>query len=168
MSNFQLLYGDEALQVSGNFPQAGETLPSFMLVDEGKHDVALEAFAGKPKVLLTLLSLDEEEHGGMRLLRATRRFLERWPHVQLLVVTVDSPSSLARTRQEHGLPGVALLSTLRGRDFHKSYGVLITDYPLTGYTSPAIWLADSQDKILYAERLSNTLNDFDFETLAKL
>ncbi|WP_230369381.1 hypothetical protein [Paludibacterium denitrificans] len=44
MSNFQLLYGDEALQVSGNFPQAGETLPSFMLVDEGKHDVALEAF----------------------------------------------------------------------------------------------------------------------------
>jgi len=153
MHDFILQYGDEAIPVSGEFPQPDSYLPSFMLVDEYKRDIALEAFAGQPKVILTLLSLDEDEHGGLALLRDTRRFLESWPALQLIVVCVDSPSSLLRSRHEHGLPGVTLLSTLRGRDFHKQYGVLASGYPLSGYTAPAILIADGDNVILYAERL---------------
>lgn len=104
MSDFMLQYGDELLPVEGDFPQVGAYLPSFMLVGDGKQDVALESLGGVPKLILTLLSLDEYEHGGQYLLQETRRFLERWPQIGLVVITVDSPSSLARARREHGLP----------------------------------------------------------------
>lgn len=160
MHDFILQYGDESITVSGEFPQPDSYLPSFMLVDEHKRDIALEAFAGQPKVILTLLSLDEDEHGGLALLQDTRRFLENWPALQLIVVCVDSPSSLLRSRHAHGLPGVILLSTLRGRDFHKQYGVLASGYPLSGYTAPAILIADGDNVILYAERLHNSTARF--------
>ncbi|OWY39795.1 thiol peroxidase [Xenophilus sp. AP218F] len=168
MSDFQLQYGDDFLPVDGDFPRAGDYLPSFMLVDDQKRDVALERFVRSPKLILTLLSLDEDEHAGIFLLRETRRFAERWPQLKLIVISVDSPSSLARARQEHGLPNVTLLSTLRGRDFHKHYGVLIKEYPLSGYTAPALLLADGDDVIHYAERLANTRDYFNFDALNAL
>jgi len=133
-----------------------------MLVDDRFNDVALGQFTGTPKVIITLLSLDETQHGGMRVLQETLRFIERWPHLQIIVVTVDSPSTLRRIHKEHGLPGVTLLSTLRGRDFHKHFGVLITEYPLAGYTAPALILADADNTVLYSERLRDTLDDFTF------
>ncbi|GGY02034.1 redoxin domain-containing protein [Paludibacterium paludis] len=168
MVQHRVLYGEEILPVTGEFPEAGSHLPSFMLVDDQFNDLPLEHFNGQPKVILTLLSIDENEHGGLRLLRETRRFLERWPQLQLVVISVDSPSSLRRARKEHGLPGVALLSTLRGRDFHKRYGVLISEYPLAGYTAPAIILADGRDEVFYSERLRDTLDDFNFDTIAAI
>ncbi|QEL56410.1 thioredoxin domain-containing protein [Chromobacterium paludis] len=167
MTDFWLQYGDEMLPVIGDFPKVGDYLPSFMLVDDQKRDAALESFMG-PKVILTLLSVDEEEHGGILLLREVRRFLDRWPHLKLIVITVDSPSSLARARHEHGLPHTTLLSTLRGRDFHKRYGVLITEFPLSGYTAPALMLADANNVAHYAERLSDTRALFDFEAIEAL
>jgi thiol peroxidase len=165
MSQFRLLYGEEILPVLGDFPRPGAKLPSFMLVDDQFNDVALGQFSGNPKVLITLLSLDETQHGGMRLLRESLRFLDRWPHMQIIVVTVDSPSTLRRIHKEHGLPRVTLLSTLRGRDFHKHFGVLITEYPLSGYTAPALILTDADNTVLYSERLRDTLDDFDFGAL---
>jgi thiol peroxidase len=160
MNQFKLIYGEDILPIMGDFPAPGSHLPSFMLVDDRFNDVALGQFAGAPKVIITLLSLDETQHGGMRLLQETLRFLERWPHLQTIVVTVDSPSTLRRIHKDHGLPRVTLLSTLRGRDFHKHFGVLITEYPLAGYTAPALILADANNTVLYSERLRDTLDDF--------
>ena len=168
MNDFTLLYGDDTIPVAGTFPQPGQFLPSFMLVDDHKRDVALEAFGGQPKAIITLLSVDENEHGGLALLQDTRRFLEAWPELSVIVISVDSPSSLLRCRQEHGLPGVTLLSTLRGRDFHKQYGVLAMGYPLSGYTVPSILIADGDDLIHYAERLHNSSGRFKQQAIAAL
>jgi thiol peroxidase len=161
MHPFRLLYGEDILPIIGDFPQAGAPLPGFMLVDGNFNDVALGQFAGAPKALITLLSFDEDIHGGMRLLRETLRALERWPSLQVIVISVDSPSTLRRVHKEHGLPNVTLLSTLRGRDFHKHFGVLITEYPLAGYTAPALILADADNQVVHSERLRDTLDDFD-------
>lgn len=157
-------FRDEALSVGGTFPAVGGLLHSFMLVDERLHDVALEQFLGKPKLVLTLLSIDSPEQ-GLDSLQQLRRSLERWPQLTWLVISVDSPFSLAKAHREHGLPFVHLLSTLRGRDFHKHYGVLIQDIPLAGFTCPALWLADGEDRILFAQRLSHTDAEFDIHGL---
>lgn len=160
MPAFRLLYGEDILSIAGEFPVQGCRLPSFMLVDDQFNDVALAQFSGRPKALITLLSHDEDSHGGTRLLRETLRFLERWPMLQILAVSVDSPSTLRRIRKERGLPQLTLLSTLRGRDFHKHFGVLISEFPLAGYTAPAIIIADAENNVLYSERLRDTLDDF--------
>lgn len=166
MTQFRLLYGEYILPLLGELPKQGDALPSFMLVDDQFNDVALAQFTGQPKAIITILSLDENEHGGMRLLRETLRILERSPTLQIIVVSVDSPSTLRRVRKERGLPRVTLLSTLRGRDFHKHFGVLITEYPLSGYTAPSILIADAENTILYGERLRDTLDDFKFDQMA--
>jgi thiol peroxidase len=161
MPPFRLLYGEDILPIIGDFPGPGSLLPSFMLVGADFNDVALAQFTGVPKVIITLLSLDEDVHGGMRLLRETLRTLEHWPQLQVIVVTVDSPSTLRRVHKTHGLPNTILLSTLRGRDFHKHFGVLITEYPLAGYTAPALILADANNQVLHSQRLRDTLDDFE-------
>lgn len=165
MSQFKLLYGEEILPIIGDFPLPGQILPSFMLVDDQFNDIPLAQFDGQYKILITLLSLDEQEHGGMRLLRETLDVLERWPWLQAIIVSVDSPSTLRRTRKERGLPNIVLLSTLRGRDFHKHFGVLITEYPLAGYTAPALILTGPDNSVLYAERLRDTIDDFNLPAL---
>ncbi|MFC3530654.1 redoxin family protein [Vogesella facilis] len=164
MTQHFLRYRDESMAVAGNFPEAGQLLPSFMLVDEHLRDVSLERFLGRSKLVLTLLSLDAES-GGLALLQELRRKLEGWPLLQFIVITVDSPFSLHRARKEHGLPNVVLLSTLRGRDFHKHFGVLLQDYPLAGMTCPALWLVDDDDRILYAQRLDDADDDFDLAAI---
>lgn len=167
MTTFNLLYGEEILPINGEFPVAGSRLPSFMLVDDAFNDVSLARYDGQPVALITLLSFDEERHGGLRMLREALRFLERWPLLRPIAISVDSPSTLRRVRQAHGLPGVTLLSTLRGRDFHKHFGVLITAYPLAGYTAPALIVADPAGTVLYAERLRDTVDDFDFAAVER-
>ena len=157
-------YQEEALDVGGQFPEAGHTLPSFMLVDEQLRDVSLERYLGRVKLVVTLLSIDAEQ-AGLTLLQDLRRALEAWPLLQFIVITVDSPFSLARARREHGLPHVVLLSTLRGRDFHKHFGVLLQDIPLAGVTCPALWLVDEQDHIHFAQRLEADDQSFDLPRL---
>lgn len=157
-------YREEALDVSGTFPEAGQTLPSFMLVDEQLRDVSLERYLGRIKLVVTLLSIDAEP-AGLLLLQDLRRALEAWPLLQFIVITVDSPFSLARARREHGLPHVVLLSTLRGRDFHKHFGVLLQAIPLAGFTCPALWLVDEQDQIHFAQRLESDEQAFDLARL---
>lgn len=164
MTNHPFTYQDEVLEVGGTFPETGHTLPSFMLVDEQLRDVSLERFLGRTKLVLTLLSLDAED-GGLPLLQSLRRQLEHWPLLQFIVITVDSPFTLQRIRKSHGLPQVVLLSTLRGRDFHKHFGVLLHDYPLSGFTCPALWVVDEADQILYAERLEHAEGSFNLPKL---
>ena len=164
MALHPFIYKEETLEVAGSFPEAGQTLPSFMLVDEQLRDVSLERYLGRVKLVVTLLSIDAES-AGITLLQDLRRALEAWPLLQFIVVTVDSPFSLRRARREHGLPQVVLLSTLRGRDFHKHYGVLLQDIPLAGVTCPALWLADEQDTIHFAQRLDADEHEFDLASL---
>lgn len=164
MSSFSLNYGEETLHVAGDFPQPGDYLPSFMLVDENNHDIALEHYGTRPKAIITLLSLDSAD-AGLELLRETLHHLEHWPQVYPIAVCVDSPFTLARVRHEHGLPHMALLSTLRGRDFHKRFGVLIDSYPLAGYTAPALIVADVNEVVRYSQRLDDCSQEFDYVAL---
>lgn len=165
MSDFQLRFGEETLAVEGDFPTPGKLLPSFMLVDEHLNDVALELFRTEHKIIVTLLSVDVDEHAGLNLLRNLRRQLEKWPALRIIAISVDTPFSLHRARREHGMPGTVLLSTLRGRDFHRHYGVLLKDYPLAGFTAPSVLLADQNDQVLYSERLQDTRDEFDWQAL---
>lgn len=165
MSEFYLRFGEETLAVEGEFPKPGTLLPSFMLVDEHLNDVSLELFRTEDKILVTLLSLDVDDHAGLNLMRSLRKHLERWPTLRILAITVDSPFSLHRARREHGMPGTVLMSTLRGRDFHRHYGVLLKDFPLAGFTAPSIILASKDDQVLYSERLGDTRDEFNWHAL---
>jgi thioredoxin-dependent peroxiredoxin len=136
-------------EVIGDFPQPGDQARSFMLVDKGLNDLSLGNFRGKKKVLSIVPSIDTPVCAA-----STRRFNEEASIVKdavVLVISADLPFAQARFCGAEGLDNVVMLSTLRGRDFLKDYGVLIKSYPLAGLCARAVIVLDQDDKVVYSQ-----------------
>lgn len=141
--------GGEPIQVGGNFPRPGDTAPSFMLVDKDLNDVSLSQFWGKKKIISVVPSLDTGTCQA-----STRKFnavAAELPNTVILVVSADLPFAQSRFCDTSGLDKVITLSTMRGRDFHKQYGVMIMDPPLAGLLARAVILLDEENKVIYSE-----------------
>lgn len=141
--------GGEPISVGGNFPRPGDSAHSFMLVDKDLKDVSLSSFWGKRKILNIVPSLDTPVCQA-----STRRFNEaasNLPNTVVLVISADLPFAQNRFCGAEGLNNVVTLSTMRGRDFHKDYGVMIMDPPLSGLTARAVIVLDQNDKVVYSE-----------------
>ncbi len=149
------------LHVGGNFPRPGDKLHSFMLVDKDLNDVSLSKFAGKRKILSIVPSLDTAVCA-----QSTRVFNEKassLPNTVVLVISADLPFAQARFCGAEGLNNVVTLSTMRGRDFSKDYGVMITDYPLAGLTARAVIVADENDTVLYSQLVPEIAQEPDYD-----
>lgn len=151
----------EPLNVGGHFPQAGETAHSFMLVDKNLKDVSLSEFTGKRKVLSVVPSIDTPVCAT-----STRVFNQRASEMSntvVLVISADLPFAQSRFCGAEGLDKVIMLSTMRGRDFHKDYGVMITDPPLSGLMARAVIILDENDRVIYAELVPEITQEPDYD-----
>ncbi len=137
------------VSVGGRFPRVGDTAHSFMLVDTHLQDVPLSRFMGQRKLIAVVPSLDAAI--GLTIARKLERFASEIDNLVVMTVSVDTPYALSRIADSEGFRKLQLLSTLRGRDFHKDYGVMITDVPLSGLMATALLTLDMDDKVLYAE-----------------
>jgi len=151
----------ELLNVGGDFPRVGDTARSFMLVDNELNDVPLSKFAGMRKILNIVPSLDTPVCA-----ESTRKFnaaASTLPNTMVIVVSADLPFGQARFCAVENLQNVVTLSTMRGRDFHKDYGVMITDYPLAGLCARAVIVLDENDKVLHSELVQEITREPDYD-----
>jgi thiol peroxidase len=135
--------------LAGQLPQKGDSASDFRLVNKDLQNVGLAAFAGKRKVLNIVPSLDTPVCAS-----STRKFNEQagsLPNTVVLVISADLPFAMKRFCETEGLKNVVSLSTMRGREFMKSYGVGIEDGPLAGITARAVVIIDENDKVAYTE-----------------
>jgi thiol peroxidase len=148
MSTTVTLAGDP-ITIGGDFPRAGDKAPSFMLVDKDLKDVSLSNYFGKRKILNIVPSIDTAVCQV-----STRKFnaeAATLPNTVVLVISADLPFAQARFCGAEGLSNVITLSTMRGRDFHKQYGVMIMDPPLSGLLARAVVVLDENDKVVYSQ-----------------
>ena len=141
--------GGNPIHLAGQFPKAGDAAPAFSLVNGKLEDVTLASFAGKKKILNIVPSLDTPVCAT-----STRKFNEeagKLPNTVVLVISADLPFAAGRFCETEGLKNVVTLSTMRGREFMKSYGVEIADGPLAGITARAVVVIDAGDKVVYTE-----------------
>jgi len=137
------------IDVAGSFPQKGQKAPAFKLVAKDLKDVSLADYAGKRKVLNIVPSLDTAVCAT-----STRKFNEKagsLANAVVLVISADLPFAAGRFCSTEGLNNVVTLSTLRGREFMKAYGVEITSGPLAGVTARGVVVLDENDTVLHAE-----------------
>lgn len=151
----------EPLHVGGHFPQVGETAHSFMLVGKDLQDVSLSSFAGKRKVLSIVPSIDTPVCAESS--RVFNRLASEMDNTVVLVISADLPFAQGRFCGAEGLGNVVMLSTIRGRDFHKDYGVMITDPPLSGLTARAVVVLDENDRVLHAELVPEITQEPDYD-----
>lgn len=137
------------IDIAGSFPQKGQKAPAFKLVAKDLKDVSLADYAGKRKVLNIVPSLDTAVCAT-----STRKFNEKagsLTNAVVLVISADLPFAAGRFCSTEGLENVVTLSTLRGREFMKAYGVEITSGPLAGVTARGVLVLDENDTVLHAE-----------------
>jgi thiol peroxidase len=132
-----------------------------MLVDKKLNDVSLSQFAGKRKILSIVPSIDTPVCATST--RQFNREASRLDNVVVLVISADLPFAQARFCGAEGLDNVIMLSTLRGRDFSKDYGVLIKTYPLAGLCARAVIVLDENDLVIYSEMVPEVTDEPDYE-----
>lgn len=137
------------LSVAGQLPKAGDSAKPFTLLSKDLADVSLSDYAGKRKVLNIFPSIDTGVCAT-----SVRTFNQRAGDVKntvVLCISADLPFAQARFCGAEGLENVVTLSTFRGTDFKKDYGVEMLDGPLKGLTARAVVVLDEHDKVIYSE-----------------
>jgi thiol peroxidase len=137
---------------SGALPAVGTTAPDFRLVTTGLEDVSLATYRGKTKVLSILPSLNTGVCAA-----STRKFNEKAAAIRdavVLIVSADLPFAMKSFCAAEGLHNVVPLSMMRGRNFAKAYGTLITDGPFEGISARAVVVIDANDTVVYTQLVS--------------
>jgi thiol peroxidase len=81
----------------------------------------------------------------------------------VLCISADLPFAQARFCGAEGLDNVVNLSTMRGAEFLKNYGIAIADGPLTGVAARAVVVLDEHDKVLHRELVAEIGDEPNYE-----
>lgn len=149
--------------MNGNFPQTGQAAPAFSLVSKDLKDITLGDFAGKRKVLNIVPSLDTPTCQA-----SARRFNKAagtLTNTVVINISADLPFAMARFCTSEGLDNVTNLSTMRGREFMRNYGVEIADGVLAGLAARAVIVLDSNNVVRYTELVSEIKNEPNYDAV---
>ncbi len=138
------------VEIGGNFPQKGQSVPNFKLADKSRADVTLENFAGKRKVLNIFPSIDTPTCATS--VRTFNQQAAKLNNTVVLCISADLPFAQNRFCAAEGIENVQTLSTFRNTAaFAESYGVAIKTGSLAGLTSRAVIVLDEANKVLHSE-----------------
>ena len=154
-------FASNPVRVEGIFPKIGTKAPAFSLVDKDLNDISLTDFTNKKKVLNIVPSLDTPVCAI-----STRKFNEKASNLSntvVLIISADLPFAMSRFCNTEGLDKVIVLSTMRGAEFMKNYGVAITDGPLGGITARAVIVLDESDNVIHAELVPEIKDEPNYE-----
>lgn len=152
--------GGNPINLAGNFPGKGDVAPAFSLVAKDLSDVSLASFAGKRKILNIFPSIDTPTCAtSVRQFNAKAGAL---PNTVVLCISADLPFAQARFCGAEGLDNVVTLSTMRGAEFIKAYGVAMTSGPLVGLTARAVVVLDENNTVLHSELVGEIKNEPDY------
>jgi thiol peroxidase len=149
------------IDIAGTFLTVGQTAPAFTLVGKDLGDVSLKDFAGKRKVLDIVVSLDTGICAA-----SARKFNETagtMPNTAVLVISGDLPFAAGRFCTAEGLANVVTLSTFRGKQFLRDYGVEITSGKLVGLAARGVVVLDAKDKVIHSELVPEIAQDPNYD-----
>lgn len=149
--------GGKPVKIEGVFPKVGDKAPAFSLVNKDLEDTTLANFAGKKKVLNIVPSLDTPVCA-----LSTRKFNQQASNMSntvVLIIAADLPFAMKRFCETEGLDKVIVLSTMRGSEFMRNYGVAIAEGPLSGITARAVIVLNEKDEIVHAELVPEIKNE---------
>ncbi len=154
------------VHLAGTFLNVGQKAPDFILVSSSLEDKTLDSFSAVKKILLIVPSLETSVCST-----CTKTFHEKVVNrkdLELLVISADLPFAQKRYCEAEHVSNLTALSTMRDQSFGKDYGVLIQDGPLKGLCTRAVLLLDENNKVLYAELVSEITSEPNYEKLFAL
>lgn len=145
----KITFKGSPVATAGDLPKTGAPAPDFTLVKTDLASVSRKDFAGKKIVLNIFPSIDTGVCAT-----SVRRFNQiagDLPNTVVLCVSKDLPFAHKRFCGAEGITNVHTVSSFRGPDFGKDYGVTMTDGPLAGLFARAVVVLDGKGKVVYSE-----------------
>lgn len=152
--------GDASVEVAGALPARGQKAPGFSLVNKDLADVTLADFQGKRKILNIFPSIDTATCAAS--VRRFNQLASSHPEAVVLCISADLPFAQSRFCGAEGLDNVVTLSTLRGREFLRDYGVALASGPLAGLAARAVVVLDRDDTVLHAQLVPQIKDEPDY------
>ncbi|MDR2875176.1 MAG: thiol peroxidase [Methylobacillus sp.] len=149
------------VNVAGNFPQPGQIVPDFTLVNQDMQNVTLADFAGKRKVLNIFPSIDTPTCATS--VRTFNQSASQLANTVVLCVSADLPFAQKRFCGAEGISNVATLSTLRDCKFAENYGVRIASSKLENLTTRAVIVLDENNKVLHSELVAEITTEPNYD-----
>lgn len=142
----------------GSEVKVGDQAPNFTVLANDLSEVTLQDSKGSVRLISVVPSIDTGVCDAQ-----TRRFNEeasKLENVKVLTVSVDLPFAQKRWCGANGIENVQTLSDHRDLSFGEAYGVAIQELRLL---ARAVFVIDSNDKVTYAEYVSEATNHPDYE-----
>jgi len=152
---------DDPILVEDDLPSIGQILPFFQLVNAALEDVSLDAFSGQRKILHFFPGIDTPTSANS--VRILDNMVATLPNTVVLHISADLPFTTARFCATENLSTGIHLSTLRGRDMLKNYGVLMMTSKLAGLPARVLMVADEDNRVLHVELVKELTNEPDYE-----
>ncbi|MDD0823291.1 thiol peroxidase [Mannheimia sp. AT1] len=150
------------IDVSGTFPQKGDVVSDFTLVNTDLGEVSLSDFAGKRKVLNIFPSIDTGICAtSVRVFNQKAANLE---NTVVLCISADLPFAQARFCGAEGIENVTSLSTFRHHQLHSTLGVDISSGSLAALTARAVIVLDENNRVLHSELVPEIKQEPDYES----
>ena len=153
------------VHVDGHFPEIGDQAPPFRLVAGDLSEKSLADFAGKRKLLNIFPSVDTGVCAAS--VRHFNKDAAGLSNTVVLCISADLPFAQGRFCGAEGIDNVVMLSTMRGREFLRDYGVAMTDGPLAGLAARAVVVLDEHDKVIHAQMVDEITHEPDYEAALK-
>ncbi|WP_445396706.1 thiol peroxidase [Zobellella sp. An-6] len=147
--------------VSGQFPQAGQAAPDFILTGADLTDLRLSDFKGQKLLLNIFPSIDTGVCAA-----SVRKFNEKaatLANTKVLCVSMDLPFAASRFCAAEGIENVQVASAFRHPEFLKAYGVALSDGALRGLSARAVVCIDEQGQVVYGERVAELTDEPAYE-----
>ncbi|MBM7096434.1 thiol peroxidase [Bacillus sp. H-16] len=155
----QVTFKEKPVTLMGSQVSVGDTAPDFTVLANDLSEVSLSDSKGKVRLISVVPSIDT---GVCE--QQTRRFNEeaaKLDDVEILTISVDLPFAQKRWCAAEGVENLQVLSDHRDLSFGKAYGAAIEELRLL---SRSIFVVDANDKITYAEYVSEVTNHPDYES----
>jgi len=153
------------ISTNGDLPKMGATAPDFVLVDKELNNRTLKDFAGKPKLLNIVPSLDTSTCSISA--KKFNEAIKGHPEVTVLVISTDLPFAQSRFCSQENAENIITLSMMRNKDFARDYGVLIQDGPLAGICARSVVVLDKNNKVIYTQLVPEITTEPDYQTALK-
>lgn len=150
--------------------KTGDTAPDFSLFNSEKNKITLSDYAGKKNVLLLFFPLAFTSTCTKELC-AVRDDIGKYNNdkVEVFGVSVDSPHTLAKYKEEQNL-NYSLLSDFN-KEVSTAYDTIygsFTNMDMKGVSKRSAFIIDKEGKIQYAEVLENASHIPDFTVIDKI
>jgi thiol peroxidase len=157
-----VMFKGNPIGLGGPEVKPGQNAPDFTAVDNGLQPVKLSGARGKVLILSAVPSLETPVCD-----METRKFNEEAGKlgggVEVWTISMDLPFAQKRWCGAAGVSNVKTLSDFRDRSFAQSYGVTVTEGPLSGLTARAVFVVGKDGKIKHAEYVNEITTEPSYE-----